>query len=118
MKENKPRLRFSHIGTTLRAELSGEIDHHTAKPIREEIGVACPKCGAPVVKGFGKNHSMFFSCSEYPKCDFSVWDTPTDKKCPTCGGMLLVKKGKNVLYCLNKDCSYKEELPEEQKSES
>ena len=37
MKENKPRLRFSHIGTTLRAELSGEIDHHTAKPIREEI---------------------------------------------------------------------------------
>ena len=88
------------------------------KPIREEIGVPCPKCGAPVVKGFGKNHSVFFSCSEYPKCDFSVWDTPTDKKCPTCGGMLLVKKGKNVLYCLNKDCSYKEELPEEQKSES
>ena len=80
--------------------------------------VPCPKCGAPVVKGFGKNRSVFFSCSEYPKCDFSVWDTPTDKKCPTCGGMLLVKKGKNMLYCINKECSYKEELPEDQKTES
>ena len=88
------------------------------KPIREEIGVPCPKCGAPVVKGFGKNHSVFFSCSEYPKCDFSVWDTPTDKKCPACGSLLLVRKGKNSLYCMNKDCSYKEDLPEEQKTES
>ena len=37
MKEMKPRIRFSHIGDILRAELSGEIDHHTAKPIREEL---------------------------------------------------------------------------------
>jgi DNA topoisomerase-1 len=81
------------------------------KPIREEIGVACPKCGAPIVKGFGKNHSIFFSCSEYPKCDFSVWDTPTEKRCPHCGGILFVKKGKDVLYCMNRDCSYKEDLP-------
>ena len=85
------------------------------KPIREEIGVACPKCGAPIVKGFGKNHSIFFSCSEYPKCDFSVWDTPTEKRCPHCGGILFVKKGKDVLYCMNKDCSYKEDLPAEPK---
>ena len=81
------------------------------KPIREEIGVPCPKCGAPLVKGFGKNHSVFFSCSEYPKCDFSVWDMPTDKKCPVCGDMLLVKKGKGNLYCMNKDCAYKEDAP-------
>ncbi len=82
------------------------------KPIREEIGVSCPKCGAPVVKGFGKNRAVFFSCSEYPKCDFSVWDMPTEKKCPVCGERLLQKKGKNLLYCMNKDCSYKEEIPE------
>lgn len=37
MKETRSRVRFSHIGTVLRAELSGEIDHHTAKPIREEL---------------------------------------------------------------------------------
>ena len=37
MKETKSRVRFSHIGTILRAELLGEIDHHTAKEIREEL---------------------------------------------------------------------------------
>ena len=37
MTERKPRIRFSHIGTVLHAELSGEIDHHTAKGIREEL---------------------------------------------------------------------------------
>ena len=37
MKEKKPRIRFSHIGVSLHAELCGEIDHHTAKAIREEI---------------------------------------------------------------------------------
>ena len=83
------------------------------KPIREEIGVACPKCGAPIVKGFGKNHTVFYSCSSYPTCDFSCWDMPTGKSCPTCGTMLAVKKGKNVLVCMNKECSYKEPLPVE-----
>lgn len=47
MKETKPRIRFSHIGDVLYAELSGEIDHHTAKPVREEmdkqIYALCPK---------------------------------------------------------------------------
>lgn len=82
------------------------------KPIREEIGVSCPKCGAPVVRGFGKNHAVFYSCSHYPKCDFSVWDQPTEKACPVCGSRLLIKKGKGYLYCMNKECSYKEDTPE------
>ena len=37
MRETKSSVRFSHIGTILRAELFGEIDHHTAKHIREEL---------------------------------------------------------------------------------
>ena len=36
MTERKPRIRFSHIGTVLHAELSGEIDHHSAVSLREE----------------------------------------------------------------------------------
>lgn len=85
------------------------------KSIREEIGVPCPKCGAPITKGFGKKRTVFFGCSEYPKCDFSTWDMPTNQKCPICGSMLLVKKGKGTLYCMNQDCSYKEESPVETK---
>lgn len=81
------------------------------KPIREHIGVKCPKCGGEIVKGFGKNHSMFYSCEKYPECDFSSWDLPTADKCPKCGGMLFVKKGKGYKYCGNKDCGYSE-VPE------
>ena len=79
------------------------------KAIREEIGVACPKCGAPIVKGHGKKNSVFYSCSRYPECDFSMWDRPTDKKCPECGSMLALKESKGVLVCTNKECKYKEE---------
>ena len=79
------------------------------KAIREEIGVACPKCGAPIVKGHGKKNSVFYSCSRYPECDFSMWDRPTNKKCPECGSMLALKESKNILVCTNKECKYKEE---------
>lgn len=79
------------------------------KAIREEIGVACPKCGAPIVKGHGKKNSVFYSCSRYPECDFSMWDRPTDKKCPECGSMLALKESKNILQCTNKECKHKEE---------
>ena len=54
----------------------------------------------------GKNRSVFYSCSGYPECSFSSWDLPTREKCPRCGGMLFVKKGKNLLVCHNKDCAY------------
>ena len=37
MKEKRASVRFSLIGSTLRADIKGEIDHHSAKHIREEI---------------------------------------------------------------------------------
>ncbi len=86
------------------------------KPIREHIGVKCPKCGAEIVKGFGKNHSVFYSCEKYPKCDFSSWDMPTNDKCPKCGKLLFIKKGKNYKYCADKACGYSE-APEKAKEE-
>ena len=79
------------------------------KAIREEIGVPCPKCGAPIVKNHGKKNVVFYSCSRYPDCDFSAWDRPTDKKCPECGSMLALKESKNMLVCTNKECKHTEE---------
>ena len=79
------------------------------KAIREEIGVPCPKCGAPIVKSHGKKKTVFYSCSRYPDCDFSVWDRPTEKKCPVCGAMLALKESKNLLVCTNKSCKHTEE---------
>jgi len=91
------------------------------KQIVHGIGVSCPKCGGQIVRRFGKNRSVFYSCENYPDCDFVSWDQPTDEKCPNCGQPLYIKKGKNLLYCKDKSCGYRRELPEvengEQKAE-
>ena len=75
----------------------------------KELDVPCPKCGGKVITKYGRNKTVFYSCENYPKCDFSSWDMPTAELCPDCGKMLFRKKGKNLLVCADKDCSYKRE---------
>ncbi len=79
------------------------------KPVLNEVGVKCPKCGGKVVVKRSPKHRVFYGCSNYPACDFSAWDLPTDKTCPKCGDVLLKRKTRAELYCHNKDCSYTEE---------
>lgn len=81
------------------------------------LGVACPKCGADIVTKYGRNKSVFYSCSKYPECDFSSWDMPTDEKCPECGGLLYVKKGKDLLVCKTEGCGYKREGAQKEAAE-
>ncbi|HPE95327.1 MAG TPA: type I DNA topoisomerase [Bacillota bacterium] len=75
------------------------------RPILNEIGVPCPKCGKTLVYKKGKKRYGFYACSGYPECDFSCWDTPTTEKCPQCGAMLLKNKQKKLTYC-SKSCGY------------
>lgn len=74
--------------------------------IQTEIGVPCPLCGAAIVTKRAKNRTIFYSCSDYPKCQFSSWDQPTAEKCPTCGGILYLKKDKSSLVCKTDKCGY------------
>ena len=53
---------------------------------------------------------IFYSCEQYPTCDFSSWDIPQTEKCPDCGSMLYRKKGKDYVFCHNKDCGYKRDV--------
>lgn len=77
------------------------------KAILEPVGVRCPKCGADMVKAYGKKKNLYYRCEKYPECDFSSWDLPTAEKCPKCGKMLFEKKGKG-LYCADAVCGYKD----------
>jgi DNA topoisomerase-1 len=77
----------------------------------EKVGV-CPKCGKDVVKKFTKSRKIFYGCSDYPQCDFASWDIPSDKKCPECGGYMVIKENKKGkrLVCADKNCGYGEDL--------
>ena len=46
--------------------------------------------------------NFFYGCSNWPKCDFALWDEPTGEKCPKCGS-LMVQAGEKI-KCSNKEC--------------
>ncbi len=80
--------------------------------IKEGTGVACPKCGAEIVKRRSRKGKEYFACENLAKCGFMAWDKPiADEKCPDCGGILLKKTGKRGrVYCINDTCGYKRML--------
>ncbi|MBP7902280.1 MAG: type I DNA topoisomerase [Spirochaetes bacterium] len=75
----------------------------------------CPKdnCDGSVVKRSSKKGRPFYSCSNYPDCDFITRETPSDKHCPKCEKLLFSKRIKNKgvkLSCLNEKCGYTLEI--------
>ena len=80
-----------------------------AKPIRNEAGVNCPKCGKSVLVKKSKTGRTYYGCEDNPKCDFMTWDTPVKgKECPKCGSILLKKnvRGPKKTVCANENCDY------------
>jgi DNA topoisomerase-1 len=84
-------------------------------------GVKCPNDadkGGEIVERKSRRGKIFFGCSNYPDCDFVLWNRPVDEPCPKCGALFLVEKttkklGRRIL-CNNEDCDYAraEELPD------
>ena len=79
----------------------GYPDCKNTKPYLEKTGGICPECGGDLVKRKSKKGRTFYSCSNYPDCDYVSWDAPTSQKCPICGNTMFTKgfgKRKKV-YC-------------------
>ena len=84
-------------------------------------GVKCPKDGdrgGEIVERKSRRGKSFFGCSNYPDCDFVLWNRPHAETCPKCGAPFLVEKttkkhGRQIL-CNNEECDYarSEELVE------
>ena len=80
------------------------------KPYRKSTGVKCPKCGqGEIVERKSKRGTVFYGCSKYPECDFTLWNEPTGEECPDCGALLVKKQLKKgtVIECSNRNCGYK-----------
>ena len=76
----------------------------------KSTGVPCPSDGGDIVERKSRRGRVFFGCSNYPDCDFTVWSRPLKETCPQCGAPFLVEKvtkrhGRQLL-CHKEDCDY------------
>jgi DNA topoisomerase-1 len=67
-----------------------------------------------LVEKSSKRGKIFYSCNQYPKCDFALWDWPVDEPCPQCDSKVLTIKttkarGKHIA-CPEKSCRYTRSL--------
>ena len=86
------------------------------KPLIVETAATCPKCGGKVIQRKSRKGYVFYGCNNYPNCDFSTWDVPTEEKCPQCGSSLFKQKGS--LVCLKEGCGYEQAVQRKRKTKN
>ena len=82
------------------------------KPLSEDIGVPCPKCGQPLVARHTKRGRTFYGCKGYPQCRFTSWQKPVPQACPQCGGLMVEqrRRGKEAEWvCADKACGFRKQ---------
>lgn len=77
----------------------------------QDTGVECPQCKkGSLLKRKSRNGKIFYSCSDYPKCDYALWNAPIKESCPDCQWPILtVKETKRrgvEKVCPQKQCKY------------
>ena len=80
-------------------------------PGEQTGGAPCPQegCDGQLVKRRSRR-GIFFGCSRYPKCSFTLNQAPVETPCPQCHFPWLRKKGKKLL-CPKESCGYEEAAP-------
>ena len=100
--------------------------HYVKKEVKPLVytGEVCPDCGKPLVERLDKKGKKFIACSGFPECHYvkmsqeTVKEVKVYKKCPSCSGDLIRKKGKfgYFLGCTNfPECKYMEVISKKSK---
>lgn len=76
-----------------------------------DTGVSCPKCHeANILQRKSRKGKIFYSCGNYPKCDYALWNEPIDKPCPQCAWPVLTvketKRSGRMILCPKEGCGY------------
>jgi DNA topoisomerase-1 len=61
-----------------------------ARPI--STGVTCPLDGGEIVQRTSRRGKIFYSCNNYPKCTFALWNKPQAITCSKCNYPLMEEK--------------------------
>ena len=85
----------------------------------ENTGVECPQCKkGEILTRKSRRGKIFYSCSEYPSCDYALWNEPLKEACPQCQWPILTikttKSRGTEKVCPQKDCGYSEKVEKEE----
>jgi DNA topoisomerase-1 len=105
-------IKFGRFGKFLAC--SGYPDCKTTMPYAVKTGVPCPRCGGELVKRVSKKKKIFYGCSKFPKCQFTINRRPIAQPCPSCGNLLVQYRG-DWAKCVACKRKVKLSEPEEQK---
>lgn len=78
-----------------------------------DTGVTCPQChNATILQRKSRKGKIFYSCADYPKCNYALWNEPVNQPCPKCSWPILTRKenkrsGTQIL-CPKDGCGYVE----------
>src|SRR5579883_1684697 len=65
-----------------------------------KTGALCPVCGGDLVERKTKQKKrVFYGCSNYPTCNFAIWERPVPELCPNCNGLMVVAKAGQDPVC-------------------
>jgi DNA topoisomerase-1 len=78
---------------------------------QKTTGVMCPRDdGGELVERKSRRGKVFYGCSKYPDCDFTLWNKPVVEQCPECKAPFLVekitKRHGRQLICNTEGCTY------------
>lgn len=78
-----------------------------------DTGVQCPQCQkGQLFKRKSRNGKVFYSCENYPTCDYALWNAPLNEPCPKCNwAVLTLKESKKhglQKICPQKGCGFVE----------
>jgi len=97
---NKLVIRTGRFGRFLSCSTFPECSYR--RSFVNKTGALCPNCGGDLVERKTKQKKrVFYGCSNYPNCNFAVWEQPIADVCPNCGGLMVIPKPGQNPVCYN-----------------
>ena len=101
---------------------SGFPECRYRRSFMNKTGALCPQCGGDLVERKTKlKKRVFYGCSNYPTCNFAIWERPVPDLCPNCGGLMVIPRGGQDPVCYTEVVALhhtSEEKPQQNGSES
>src|SRR5436309_2635866 len=79
---------------------SGFPECRYRRSFMNKTGAFCPLCNGDLVERKTKQKQrVFYGCSNYPTCNFAIWERPVPDLCPKCGGLMVVPRAGQDPIC-------------------